>query len=217
MGGDFVRENFVSEELMVRSSCRYRIVSLVLVVLLLISLPACWVVSIEGLDESEWGGSDHNRTFEPALLGAWLIPSPGCLATIIITADNGEYVARETSEGEKCTEEDKKEVDYRGKLYKLDQHLFLDITARSEDVCKVCIPVHWIFQIRIEKDLLGLAPINSDWLKNKLGAKTVSLATLSNETDVVTATPKDLKDFCRKYADDKEAFIQTPTMVLKRK
>ena len=47
--------------------------------------------------------------------------------------------------------------------------------------------------------------------------KTARLATLDNETDVVTATAKELKDFCLKYADDREAFILTPTMVLKRK
>ncbi len=139
------------------------------------------------------------------------------MATINITADNGEYLARETSEGEKCTEEDKKGNDYRGKLYKLDRHLFLDVTARSQDVCRVCVPVHWIFRITIEKDLLALAPINSDWLRAGFESKTPRLATLGNESDVVTATARELKDFCRKYADDKEAFILTPTMVLKRK
>ena len=140
-----------------------------------------------------------------------------CMATINITADNGEYVARQTSEGEKCTEEDKKEIDYRGKVYKLDGHLFLDVTSRSQDVCRVCIPVHWIFRIRIEKDLLALTPINSDWLRARFESKTAGLATLSNESNVVTATARELKGFCRKYADDKEAFILTPTMVLKRK
>jgi len=185
---------------------------------LLLILPGCWVVSIEGLDESEWRGSvDHDRTFDPVLLGAWLIPSPGCVATINITADNDEYLARQTSEGEECSEEDKKEINYRSKLYKLDQHLFLDVTARSRDACELCIPVHWIFLIRIEKDSLILAPIHSEWLKEGLESKTVNLSTLSNETDVITATPKELKDFCRKYADNKEAFIVTPTMVLKRK
>lgn len=203
---------------MIRFSRCYRTASLLFALLALTCLPACWVVSIEGLDESQWRGSaDHDRTFEPALVGTWLILSPGCAAKINITADNDGYAARETAEGEKCTAEDKQEIDYRGKLYKLDQHLFLDLTARSEDVCKMCIPVHWIFRITIEKDLLALAPINSGWLKDKLDSKAVSLATLSNETDVVTATPKDLKEFCRKYADDKEAFIQTPTMVLKRR
>jgi hypothetical protein len=203
---------------MIRSECCLRLAGVAIIVLVLMFLPACWVVSIEGLDESEWRGSaDHDRAFEPALLGAWLMPSPGCMATISITADNGEYVARETSEGEKCTEEDKKLIDYRAKLYKLNGQLFLDVTARSQDVCKLCIPVHWIFRITIEKDLLALAPINSDWLRRGLESKTARLATLDNETNVVTATAKELKDFCRKYADDKEAFILTPTMVLRRK
>ncbi len=141
-----------------------------------------------------------------------------CAVTINITAGKDEYTWREIAEGEGCADNGgKKEAYYISTAYKLDNHLFLDLTARSEDVCDSCRPMHSIFLAHLDKDSLTMAAIDSDWLGKARKAGTLTLSTLSNDTDVITATPAELKAFCRKYADDKEAFKPLPDFVLKRK
>ncbi|MGB8470373.1 MAG: hypothetical protein WCD71_09455, partial [Candidatus Sulfotelmatobacter sp.] len=53
---------------------------------------------------------------------------------------------------------------------------------------------------------LTIIPIDSDWLKKAIAAKTVTLATMPDDSDTLVASTKDLKAFCRKYAGDKEVF-----------
>jgi len=182
-------------------------------------LSACWVESINGLDEGDLlGPADRDRVFEPALLGKWAMQEDKCTVTISIIGDKNEYVWRETREGHDCGDSGgETEIYYRSTLYKLDGHLFLDLTARPEDVCDVCRAMHEIFLVQIGKDSVTFAPIDSEWLGKAVKAKTVTLATLANNTDTITATPKELKGFCRQYADNKEVFKPEPEFILKRK
>lgn len=80
----------------------------------------------------------------------------------------------------------------------------------------MCVAVHWIFLTQIDKDSFSLVPIDSDWLKKAVEQKTVALATLSGDSDTVTASAKELKAFCREYADDKEVFKPIPEFTFKR-
>lgn len=93
----------------------------------------------------------------------------------------------------------------------------MDLTARPEDVCEMCLRVHWIFLVRQEKDSFTLTTIDSDWLKEAEHKKAVTLATLPNDTDTLTASPKELKEFCRKYAGDSAVFKPDPNFTFKRK
>jgi len=141
------------------------------------------------------------------------------MVTLSITAEKDQYTWRETVEGEGCSDNNgKKELYYLSTVYKLDKHLFLDLTARPEDVCdELCRAIHMIFLVQIDKDSFTMAPIDSEWLKSSIEAKTVTLSTMSDDTDIITATPKELKAFCRKYADDKEAFKLAPGFKFSRK
>ena len=89
---------------------------------------------------------------------------------------------------------------------KLDTYNFLDVSAMPSDVCETCLAKHTIYQVRIDKDSFSLIPIDSDWLKNALEQKSVQLATLPEDSDMLTASTKELKAFCRKYADNLDAF-----------
>ncbi len=89
---------------------------------------------------------------------------------------------------------------------KLDAYYFLDMSPVAEDVCDMCIAKHNISITRFDKTTLSITPIDSDWLKKSLAAKTVTLATLGGDTDTITASTKDLKAFCLKYAKDKNVF-----------
>jgi hypothetical protein len=99
---------------------------------------------------------------------------------------------------------------------KLDSHYFLDLSPVDGDVCTMCLARHEIFLAKFNKDSLSLTPIDSDWLKKSIALKTVMLATVSGDTDTITASPKDLKAFCRQFAEDKTAFKPVSTETLKR-
>jgi hypothetical protein len=194
-----------------------RIVALACGIVCVLLISACWITSITGLDEGGWDSVDHDRTFDPSLLGAWGVTSENCAVTMKITAKGDEYTLTETGKGKGCWKGKKKELYYRGILFKLDSHLFLDLSARPEDVCEMCRPKHEIYLMRIEKDAFSMTPIDSDWLKKAVEDKTVTMATLPGDTDTITASPKELKDFCRKYADNKEAFKPIPDFAFSRK
>jgi len=195
-----------------------RIVAVVLALAGLLVLPGCWVQSVNGLSEAEpFVSTDKDQTYDPSLLGLWSVTSEDCTTTLDVKADSNEYRWKVTSEGKGCGSE-KSETDYyEGKLFKLDDHKFVDLTARGEDVCKACIPVHWIFKIKIENSSLSLIPIDDKWLKKAEKEKTVSLATSHDDPDTLTASPKELKEFCRRYADDPDAFKPDPQFTFERK
>jgi len=200
------------------SDCRvFRLAGILLALVGLLMLPACWVTSINGLSEQGLSGSDQDQIFDPSLVGSWGTTSDNCAITLVITAKNKDYEWQTTSVGEGCDEDKPPKSYYEAQVFKLDNHQFLDLTARRADVCDMCTAVHGIFLIQLDKDSFSLAAIDSDWLKNGLEQKTVTLATMPDDTDTLTASPKDLKAFCRKYADDKEAFKPIPNLTFKRK
>lgn len=183
----------------------------------LLVLPGCWVRSISGLYDAGLFESDKDQIFDPGLLGTWGISLDKCSTTVTISAEGKEYRWLTSSVGEGCDKDGQDKSYSDAILFKLDEHQFLDLTARPEDVCEMCMRVHWILLIRQEKDAFTLTPIDSDWLKDAEQRKTVTLATLPNDTDTVTASPKELKRFCRKYADNTAVFKPDSNFTFKRK
>jgi len=121
-----------------------------------------------------------------------------------------------TEQGEGCESAGEKSR-YQARLVKLDTHLFLDVSPVPDDVCDECLAKHTIYQAKIDKDSFSLIPIDSEWLKDALEQKRVALATLPDDSDMLTASTKDLKTFCRKYADDPAAFKPVPVLAFRRK
>lgn len=186
----------------------------------LLVLPGCWVQSVNGLSEAApFGTSDKDQTYDPALVGAWITTDLDCTTTLNVTGDAKEYHWKVTSEGKACAN-DKGDIEtdyYEGELFNLDDHKFLDLTARIDDVCKACLPVHWIFKVKIEQHSLTMIPIDSAWLEKAEKDKTVTLATSHSSAYTLVASPKELKDFCRKYADDENVFKPDPNYVFRAK
>jgi hypothetical protein len=133
-----------------------------------------------------------------------------CTSTETITAHEKVYSLQYVD----C--ESNKKTSYEARLFKLDQHYFLDMTTASEEVCDLCVGIHLIYLVQFEKDSIALAPLDYDWFKAALQKKDVSLTTLPDDPGTITSSPKDLKAFCRKYADNEEAFKPDPDAVLKR-
>ncbi len=184
-----------------------RAVAIGFVLTCLVLMSGCPEQSLNGLDE---GSNDPDMVFDARLVGVWPIADGKCSSTLTITAHEKVY----TFQSVDC--ESKKKTAYEGRLFKLDEHYFLDMATPSAEVCDLCIGIHLIYLVQFEKDSLALAPLDSDWFKTAVQKKGVDLTTLPDDPGTITSSAKELKAFCRKYADNKEAFRLDPDAVLKR-
>lgn len=169
-------------------------------------MSGCPVESLNGLNE---GHDDPDMVYDARLVGTWPDVHKKCTSTLTITAHEKVYSWQVVD----C--ESNKKSSYEARLFKLDQHYFLDLTAPSEEVCDLCVGLHLIYLVQFENESIALAPLDYDWFKVALQKKRVKLATLPDDPSTITSSPKDLKAFCRKYADNKEAFKPDPDSVLK--
>jgi hypothetical protein len=182
-------------------------------------LPGCWVTSINGLYEESTIDNpytDPDLVFEQSLIGSWVHSDDKCTTLLTIASEKEVYNLRSTDQGEGCDTQDKP-YRYQARLVKLDTYYFLDVSPMDDDVCNMCLAKHNIFLAKFDKATLSLTPIDSDWLKKSLAAKTISLATLAGDTDTLTASSADLKSFCRRFAADEAVFKPSDAYALKRK
>jgi len=177
-------------------------------------LSGCWVESINPLyEDGLLSSKDRDVVFDNRLTGSWSVIDDKCTITLAISAKGDIYDLESTQQGEGCGSAGEKSRQ-QGRLVRLDTSYFLDVSPMPEDVCDECLAKHTIYQVKIDNGF-SLTPIDSDWLKNALAAKTVSLSTLPDDTDTITASSKDLKAFCRKFAGDKAVFRTTFTFTRK--
>lgn len=187
----------------------------------LLLLQGCWVESINPLyEEGTWDNpvEDHDLVYDPTLIGYWIEVGDQCDAPLTITAKNGVYDLQSTdrSEDEGCAESDKPSH-VQARLVKLDNYYFLDLSPMSEEVCARCLAKHDIYLAKFDKSTLSITPIDSDWLKKSLATKKVTLATLGDDPDTITASSRDLKAFCRRFAGNKRVFKPEATITFTRK
>jgi len=181
----------------------------------LLLLTGCWVSSVNGLVENGLYDRDPDITYDQTLIGAWQETSDNCTVTLTISAKDQVYDFSTSGKGDGCSDPGKIQY-YRARLVKLDKHLFLDLFPRSDDVCEMCLPLHWIFLVQVDKGTLSLIPIDQPWLRSALEQKVVTLTTMPGDTDVLTASAKDLKAFCRRFADNGEVFKPLLDLTFKR-
>jgi len=180
-----------------------RALSLTVALAGLLLLQGCWVYSVNPLYD-DTGSKDSDLTSDAALLGSWTLLDSGCLVTLTVTSKDGMYQLTQMPSS-KC-DSNEKVGRFEGHLVKLDTHLYLDVSPRREDVCDLCMPMHSFFQVEANKTSLRLTPIDDEWLRGALEDKTVTLSAIPGNDVVLTAPTKELKDFVRKYADNKAAF-----------
>jgi hypothetical protein len=117
---------------------------------------------------------------------------------------------------------DEKTTRYEGHLVKLESHRFLDLSAHSDEVCDLCLPLHSFLLVSKENDSLALIPVERDWMSRALTEKKVVLDHLRSQNSsygavILTAPSRELKRFVLKYADDKAAFKPDSEVKLKFK
>jgi len=201
-----------------------RIASVVLAAAGLLALPGCWVYSTEPLYEEHLPKPDPDLIFDQTLVGSWGQVQNDC-PWILTILGNQQAFELTMAPGPECKTEDKA-TRYEGHLVNLDKHRFLDIAAQSDDVCDLCLPLHTFLLVSQENDNLVLVPIDLDWMTQALTAKKVVLdhlqrkessheVLIAHDAVVLTASSKELKEFARKYADDKAVFKSDSDATLK--
>jgi len=183
----------------------------------LLVVPGCWVSSINPLYDDgtiDHPHSDPDVILNQSLIGSWTATDNKCATLLTIAAEHDVYDLQSTEQGEGCSDD---KSHRRGRLVKLGTHYFLDVEPMPADVCDMCAAKHDILLAKFDQTTLSLTPIDSDWLKKSLAAKTVTLATVAGDTDTITASTKDLKAFFRKSAENKEAFKPESTEKFTRK
>jgi hypothetical protein len=171
-------------------------------VLMLLCLPSCWVFTTSRL---YFAPDDPDLIFDQRLIGTWgSVSEDACSVTLRFTPKEQAYEVTAASTGE-CKNKDGDSMNFEAHLVKLGTHLFLDL--RHEDVCGVfCLPLGSILLVQLGTESLSIAAIDSQWLKKAIEQKTVSLQVLPSDPDVLVASTQELKNFARKYADDKTVF-----------
>jgi hypothetical protein len=198
----------------VRSGYIFKGTGICLALAALVALSGCWVESINPLyEDGLLSSKDPDVVFDNRLTGSWSVIDDKCTITLAISAKGDIYDLESTQQGEGCGSAGEKSRK-QGRLVRLDTSYFLDVSPMPEDVCDECLAKHTIYQVKIDNGF-SLTPIDSDWLGKALAAKTVSLSTLPDDADTITASSKDLKAFCRRFAGEKAVF--KPTFTFQRK
>jgi hypothetical protein len=194
-----------------RSRAHFKGVGIGLIVAGLLLLLGCDVMSIHPLYE-DVSPADPDIVLDRDLTGSWSVTDGKCTTILTVAIKDDIYDLR-TAEGEGC-DDPGKELRQQARLVKLDRYYFLDVSPRPEDVCDTCLALHWIALAQFNKDALSLTPIDSDGLDELLHAGAVKLSVLPEDPKLLiperpttlTALSKDLKAFCRKFAENKKVF-----------
>ncbi len=197
------------------SSFASRIARIVLVLAGLLVLPSCRVYSVNPLYEADLS----DVTFDQSLVGSWGQMDDKCLWLLTIAAHQQTYELT-VSPAAECKSQEQP-MRFEGHLVSVDNHRFLDVSPQPDEVCALCMPMHEFLLISQERDTLSFVELDEDWIKQAMKEKKVRLAHLGGRGDfenvTLTASPKELKKFVRKYADDKTAFKPDPDGKLKFK
>ena len=112
------------------------------------------------------------------------------------------------------------------KYFKVDDALFMDITAGEPDETKLnlwwymhVVPVHSVASVKMKEDMLMVFPLDYDWVEEALKEKKISLPHIKIDGEnmiVFTAGPETWMAFLRKYRDDETVFPDKLRYVLKR-
>lgn len=187
----------------------------------LLFLQGCTVVSINSLYE-DVTPKDADVVFEKSLVGTWLEKDGKCVTTITV-ASNEETYDLQSVQGEGCSDPGER-VRQWARLVKLGESYFVDMFPRPDDVCGTCLALHQLFLISFTKETMTLTPIDAEGVRALLSAKKLRLSIVPEDPNALfperpltlTASSKDLKEFCRKFAADKTIFKPESAELLKR-
>lgn len=165
---------------------------------------------------------DADVVFENSLVGTWLEKDGKCVTTITVASNDDTY-EMQSVQGEGCSHPRQK-IRQQARLVKLGESYFLDMFPKPDDACDTCLALHQIFLMSFTKETLTLTPIDAERLRALISANEVKLSIVPEDPKALfpdrpltlTASSKDLNNFCRRFAADKRIFKPESAEVLNR-
>src|SRR3972149_838104 len=146
--------------------------------------------------------TDKDLVFDPALVGTWVDEDGKNIWEFQKSRENAyELVYTENEEPAK----------FQAHLLKLGDFLFLDVFPEEPEMKNglykgLLIPAHGFSRIWMEGDLVRLAYLDPDWLKQMIDKKKVKIDhDFIDQSIILTAQTEDLQKFAVKYAEDVKA------------
>ena len=147
--------------------------------------------------------TDKDLVFDQALVGTWV-------------DEDGKNTWEFRKSGENAYElvytENEEPAKFQAHLLKLGGFLFLDVFPEEPEMKNglykgLLIPAHGFSRIWMEGDLVRLAYLDPDWLKQMIDKKKVKIDhDFIDQSIILTAQTEDLQKFAVKYAEDAKAF-----------
>lgn len=156
--------------------------------------------------------TSETTVFEPELLGAW-VNSADNEAWSFVSVDDERYELTFTdSEGLPGV--------FEAHLFKLDEHLFLDLypgppeLESNEFYLGHLLAIHTLVAVQLSDSGLSLAGMNPEWVEDHLDLHPEELAAERLEnTLVLTAGTEDLQAFVTRYSGDSDLFSEADLLV----
>lgn len=183
-----------------------RILSLVRVLRLTIAAiaallsSACLVVTLQPAYEPD------TIAFDPALVGTW------------VAGDDDMSLAFERAEWHSyhlTVQERDNRTRLSARLTRVGARLYLDVSSRDgADVAPLLLPVHGLYRVDLEGDVLSLADLNYELLERQArgGATGLPMAIDARNNVIITASTADLRQWLVLHAADDGVFA-APTIL----
>jgi hypothetical protein len=186
--------------------------TVVLIGMLALLFSGCLVMSLHPFF------TDADSVFEKSLIGTWTDKSDNATLTFKQFGANAyrvTYLQHDLSPSQGGKKESGEPGEFEGHVGRVNGGLFLDLYPEKDswdrlknDALAVHLaPTHTISKVWFDGDMLMVAGLNHDWLK-ELVAK--DAAAIGHETVegaiVLTASTEALQGFLKKYADEPGAF-----------
>ncbi len=154
--------------------------------------------------------TDNELIFRPELIGTW---RDGNDILTFKDIDSTHYAIQNI--------EDSDTTQLIGRLGKLGNHYFLDITIDPDDkkvddlLGMYVFPVHMFFKVSFENDQLSMNAFafSSDWLEKLIKERRIRIDhEVENKQILLTTSTDELQEFVLKYANEPKAFDDNPSV-----
>jgi hypothetical protein len=178
-----------------------RVIRLAGLLALALSSAACLVVGLQPVYEPE------TIAFDPSLLGTWTSEEDG----VTLAIERGEWHSYHLA----FTDRDKT-TRLSARLTRVGDLLLLDVTPLDgTDIEPLQIPVHGIFRITVENDILSVSTLDYDHFLTVASHGETGFALDGRKNVVITLATTELRHWLQEHAEDAGVF--SAPAVLKRK
>ena len=150
--------------------------------------------------------TEKDLVFDQALVGTWDGTEDGETYAFQRSGEKGYAVVLRDKSGDTRN--------YNVQLGRLGTFLFTDTSPSKGGGDHHFISAHLISRIALEGDTLRMSLLESDWLRDMIDAKKLSIAHVRRGGEIIlTATTEELQSLVLRFAEDDKAFPNPAVLV----